>query len=128
MIKKADVALFFIILIFAFEGKEIEGNGNIYSSNDYVFDAFSAFATVGLSTGVTPFFSVGSKLCLILLMYIGRIGPMSVSLSLFKTKHSNNITWKYVDDSLPIGWGRIFLWQKMQELLVLLDLEDLVIL
>ena len=95
--------LFFIILIFAFEGKEIEGNGNIYSSNDYVFDAFSAFATVGLSTGVTPFFSVGSKLCLILLMYIGRIGPMSVSLSLFKTKHSNNITWKYVDDSLPIG-------------------------
>ena len=95
--------LFFIILIFGFEGKHIEGNGNTYSSLDYVFDAFSAFATVGLSTGVTPFFSVGSKLCLILLMYIGRIGPMSVSLSLFKTKHSNNITWKYVDDSLPIG-------------------------
>ena len=95
--------LFFIILIFGFEGKYIEENGNTYSSLDYVFDAFSAFATVGLSTGVTPFFSVGSKLCLILLMYIGRIGPMSVSLSLFKTKHSNNITWKYVDDSLPIG-------------------------
>ena len=48
--------LFFIILIFGFEGKHIEGNGNTYSSLDYVFDAFSAFATVGLSTGVTPFF------------------------------------------------------------------------
>ena len=93
--------LFFIILIFAFEGESIEGNGNTYYSLDYVFDAFSAFATVGLSTGVTPFFSVGSKLCLITLMYIGRIGPMSISLSLFKSRKTS--TWNYVDDSLPIG-------------------------
>ena len=95
--------LFFIILIFAFEGGSIEGNGNTYDSLDFVFDAFSAFATVGLSVGVTPFFTVGSKLCLIALMYIGRIGPMSISLSLFKSRHGNNIKWKFVDDSLPIG-------------------------
>ncbi len=93
--------IFFILLIFCFEGGSIEGNGNTYDSLDYVFDAFSAFATVGLSVGVTPFFSVGSKLCLISLMYIGRIGPMSISLSLFKSRGLHK--WTYVEDSLPIG-------------------------
>lgn len=92
---------FFILLIFCFEGGSIEGNGMTFDSLDYVFDAFSAFATVGLSVGVTPFFSLGSKICLILLMFIGRIGPMSISLSLFKYK--KNINWKYVDEELPIG-------------------------
>ncbi len=93
--------LFFILLIFSFEGGNINGNGTSYDSLDYVFDAFSAFATVGLSTGVTPFFSVGSKICLIALMYIGRIGPMSISLSVFKNRHNNK--WNYLEDSLPIG-------------------------
>lgn len=92
---------FFIVLIFAFEGGNIETSDKTFDSLDYVFDAFSAFATVGLSTGVTPFFSVGSKICLILLMYIGRIGPMSISLSLFKLKRNNKRN--YVDEELPIG-------------------------
>lgn len=95
--------ILFILLIFAFEGGNIEVNGITYDSLDYVFDAISAFATVGLSVGVTPYFTIGSKICLILLMYIGRIGPMSISLALFQSRHSRNVTWKYVDGSLPIG-------------------------
>ncbi len=94
--------LFFIFMIFAFEGGNIvTKDGITYDSLDFVFDAFSAFATVGLTTGVTPYFSIGSKICLILLMYIGRIGPMSISLSLFKLKR--NPKWSFVDEELPIG-------------------------
>jgi trk system potassium uptake protein TrkH len=42
------------------------------------FEAVSAFATVGLSAGVTPGLSVGGKLVLIVLMFVGRVGPLTV--------------------------------------------------
>jgi len=43
-----------------------------------VFEAASAFGTVGLSTGVTPYLSVAGKLCLISLMFLGRVGPLGL--------------------------------------------------
>ena len=44
-----------------------------------LFEITSAFGTVGLSTGITPDLSVGSKLLSILIMYIGRLGPLTVA-------------------------------------------------
>ncbi len=50
---------------------------------ELVFEAFSAFGTVGLSTGITPNLSVAGKLCLVILMFLGRVGPLGlVSVSL----------------------------------------------
>ncbi len=50
-----------------------------------LFEVTSAVGTVGLTTGITPLLSVGSKLVLILLMYMGRIGPVTLAL-LFAAK------------------------------------------
>ncbi|MEG3030135.1 MAG: potassium transporter TrkG [Oscillospiraceae bacterium] len=47
-----------------------------------VFESFSAFATVGLSTGVTGVMSFAGKVCTILTMFIGRVGPVSLAISL----------------------------------------------
>ncbi len=44
---------------------------------DALFEAFSAFGTVGLSLGVTPGLAPLNKLVIILTMYIGRIGPLT---------------------------------------------------
>lgn len=44
-----------------------------------LFEITSAFGTVGLSTGITPDLTVGSKLLSILIMYIGRLGPLTVA-------------------------------------------------
>lgn len=44
-----------------------------------LFEVTSAFGTVGLSTGITPDLLNPSKLILILTMYIGRLGPLSVA-------------------------------------------------
>jgi trk system potassium uptake protein TrkH len=41
-----------------------------------VFEAVSAFGTVGLSTGVTPLLTVPGKAVIILLMFVGRIAPL----------------------------------------------------
>jgi trk system potassium uptake protein TrkH len=49
---------------------------------DALFEAMSAFGTVGLSTGVTGGLTTGQKAAIILLMFIGRIGPVSLALSL----------------------------------------------
>ena len=46
---------------------------------DALFEVVSAFGTVGLSTGITPTLSLGSKLLSIFIMYIGRLGPMTIA-------------------------------------------------
>jgi len=46
---------------------------------DILFEITSAFGTVGLSTGITPNLTVGSKLLSIIIMYIGRLGPLTVA-------------------------------------------------
>lgn len=47
-----------------------------------VFEAISAFNTVGLSMGITPQLSDFSKIAISLLMFIGRIGPISFVVAL----------------------------------------------
>ncbi len=46
---------------------------------DILFEVTSAFGTVGLSTGITAGLSMGSKLLSILMMYIGRLGPITIA-------------------------------------------------
>ena len=43
------------------------------------FETVSAFGTVGLSLGITPSLSVASKLLSIIIMFIGRLGPMTIA-------------------------------------------------
>ena len=49
---------------------------------DVMFEVVSAFGTVGLSTGITPTLNVVSKLLIILTMFVGRVGPLTVSMAL----------------------------------------------
>ncbi|MFF8382638.1 TrkH family potassium uptake protein [Streptomyces kanasensis] len=43
-----------------------------------LFEAVSAFGTVGLSTGITPDLPVAGELIVILLMFVGRLGPVTL--------------------------------------------------
>ncbi|MCL8025635.1 TrkH family potassium uptake protein [Nocardioides bruguierae] len=43
-----------------------------------MFEAVSAFATVGLSTGITPLVGDAGEVVLVLLMFIGRLGPVTL--------------------------------------------------
>ncbi len=53
---------------------------------DALFEVTSAFGTVGLSTGITPTLSVGSKILSILIMYTGRLGPLTIASLWYFTK------------------------------------------
>ncbi len=67
---------------------------------DALFEVTSAFGTVGLSTGITPTLSVGSKLLSILIMYIGRLGPLTIASLWYFTKGERT---KYPDGNIAIG-------------------------
>ncbi|MGE5355643.1 MAG: TrkH family potassium uptake protein [Deltaproteobacteria bacterium] len=65
------------------------------------FEAISAFGTVGLSLGVTAMLSVNSKIILILLMFTGRVGMISIIIALIrKEKYSN---YRYPDEEIIIN-------------------------
>ena len=49
------------------------------SLRDVLFEMISAFSTSGLSTGITPQLSAPSRILSILMMYIGRLGPLTVA-------------------------------------------------
>ena len=49
---------------------------------DHLFEATSAFATVGVSAGITPTLSDASKLVIVVTMFVGRVGPLTVLIAL----------------------------------------------
>jgi Trk-type K+ transport system membrane component len=50
---------------------------------DFVmFEVISAFATVGSSTGLTASLDPGSQIILVVLMFVGRVGPLTIGASL----------------------------------------------
>jgi trk system potassium uptake protein TrkH len=59
-----------------------------FSLTDAMFEAISALGTVGLSRGITPQLPWLSKLVIILLMYSGRIGSLSVAMAVINPENS----------------------------------------
>jgi trk system potassium uptake protein TrkH len=55
---------------------------------DLLFESFSAFGTVGLSTGVTSALSVAGRLVLAFSMFIGRLGPLTIVLAISERRRS----------------------------------------
>ncbi len=81
-----------IIITFAEEGKSFLA---------LLFETVSAFGTVGLSTGITPKLSSISKFMLILTMYAGRVGPMTVAVAL--SKRQKNTNYRYPEEKILVG-------------------------
>ena len=87
------------ILVASFEqGKPLATSENI------IFEVFSAFGTVGLSAGLTPALEVGSKITIIILMFFGRLGPITL-FQIFQNDLDNeeNIHFKRVEADVIIG-------------------------
>ena len=71
------------------------------SFTDSLFESISALATVGLSLGITGSLSLLSKLVIIVFMYIGRVGLLTLTMGFLKTKDTGSI--KYPSVKLLIG-------------------------
>jgi trk system potassium uptake protein len=68
-----------------------------------LFEVTSGFGTVGLSTGITPGLHPLSKVLLILTMFIGRVGPLTLLLALAKQIKKDKMNIKYPDSNIMVG-------------------------
>lgn len=59
------------------------------ATEDALFEVVSAFATVGLSTGITADLPTAAHLVLVLLMFVGRLGPITLVSALALRDHSH---------------------------------------
>lgn len=66
-----------------------------------LFEVTSAFGTVGLSTGITPTLSATGKLIVILTMFAGRVGPLTLALAV--ALQSERVSYKYPEERIMIG-------------------------
>jgi trk system potassium uptake protein TrkH len=66
-----------------------------------LFEVVSAFATVGLSTGITAGLSAGAKLVLVATMYIGRVGVLLLMTALLGDPRPSRI--HYPEENLLVG-------------------------
>lgn len=68
---------------------------------DLLYEATSAFATVGLTTGVTQRLNFIGKIIIMITMYFGRVGPLTVALAL--TNKRKNKGYRYPETKILIG-------------------------
>ena len=61
------------------------------SAIDILYETVSATATVGLTRNLTPFLNSAGKIIIILTMYLGRVGPISLAVAFNKKKENQNI-------------------------------------
>jgi trk system potassium uptake protein TrkH len=85
----------------------ITGGGNLPITEsrhffvEYLFDTVSAFGTVGLSMGITPKLNDIQKYALIIMMFAGRVGPLTLAFSLSRGVGKRRIT--YAEEGVMVG-------------------------
>ena len=72
------------------------------SFTDGLFEAISALATVGLTAGATGLLSVPAKILIIIFMYFGRVGVLTISLGFLMGNQAVE-RFRYAETSLLIG-------------------------
>jgi trk system potassium uptake protein TrkH len=86
------LVLFMAFVLTITEGKEFL---------DVLFESASAFATVGLSRGITPDLTNIGKVIIMLTMYAGRVGPLTMAFAIgYNKKHRR---YKYSQGHISVG-------------------------
>lgn len=70
---------------------------------EYLFETTSAFGTVGLSTGITPTLSDVGKYILIFLMFVGRVGSLTLTVVLLSGYQKKETAFEYVEEDVVVG-------------------------
>jgi trk system potassium uptake protein len=66
-----------------------------------LFETVSAFGTVGLSLGITPELSAWNKTVLVMVMFTGRLGPLTIAYSV--SSRQRTYRYRYAEDRVMIG-------------------------
>lgn len=92
------LAIFLLLAAQLYGQPALESRGAFLA---YVFEAISAFATVGLSLGVTAKLLPAGKLIIILLMFIGRVGILTLAFAFVRRARRRSVI--YSQEQIMIG-------------------------
>jgi len=81
---------------------ETMSEGSQITGSDLLFEVVSGIATVGLSVGITPMLGTLSKITIMLIMFAGRLGPLTIALALTRV-HPEENKIRYPEGRLMIG-------------------------
>jgi len=99
MIAFLIVIVFTMILSIAEQGNMC----GIATFDNILYEATSAFATVGLSAGITPYTSPVSRIFMIITMFIGRVGPLTLTLAFTNRARNTNIKYTFPEGKIMVG-------------------------
>ena len=101
--KVVDAMTIIVIVVgLAFAGAIVVCTTSGVSFTDALYETASALATVGLTTGITPELSILSQFMIIIFMYFGRVGVLTISLG-FLLGNKADDRFQYADTNLLIG-------------------------
>jgi trk system potassium uptake protein TrkH len=87
------------VLLLAAGTPEAQAQASRHLFVEYVFETMSAFGTVGLSMNVTPGLNDIQKLAITLLMFIGRVGPITLAFAWSRAKRG----LVYAEEAVMVG-------------------------
>ena len=96
------LALFILVLAISMFGALFLCVTDGVSLENAVYETISALCTVGLTTGITPALSAASQIVLIVLMFFGRLGIMTISVGFMAADPAGDRV-KYADTKIMIG-------------------------
>ena len=77
-----------------------------FSFMEILFETVSAFATVGTTLGITSKLSLVGKITIIIVMFIGRLGPITMAVALMvrrRDQEKNKVNIQYPDEKVMVG-------------------------
>lgn len=87
-----------LLLIFTDGGNLTPANSRHFFV-EYLFETVSAFGTVGLSMGITAKLNDAQKLAIVLMMFAGRVGPLTLAFSWYSSRRA----LRYAEESVMVG-------------------------
>ena len=100
VVKHAATILLMYLVLFFTGGLIISGVENI-PTLPCLFETASAVGTVGLTLGITPTLGAVSRCILIILMYVGRVGGLTLIFAAFSRK--NYDSYKFPQETITVG-------------------------
>ncbi len=95
---------FIVVLVACFALMGIEGQrGGLFTFENIIFEVVSAFGTVGLSAGLTPMLSIASRFILIFVMFVGRVGLMTLVVALAVRSRNGKDNIRYPEERFMVG-------------------------
>lgn len=88
--------------IFVMVGNESFGDANVFFLN-YMFESVSAFNTVGLSMNTTNSLGTLSQWTAISMMFLGRVGPLTLAAALAKRRDPSGGRFRYAYEDVVVG-------------------------